>query len=260
MATVAIAERQSHLPGLVWTLVRTDFKSRYHGTAGGFLWALLRPLFMFVVLMSVFSFIFASQPRYRLDLIIGLFLWDFFAEGTKVGLMSLHSKAFLLTKARFPAWLVVLASSSNAVITFVAFAIALAGYLAMSGLLPGPAALAWFAWYALLLWLIVTGMSLASSVLFLRFRDLNQVWDVICQAGFFVAPIIYPLNILPERFHFFLYVWPPTPVIQFSRGVLTGDGPPTLRANLMLAGVTGLVLAVGAVVFRTQQARAIEQL
>src|SRR5947207_8069147 len=98
-----VALRARLIPaGLVWTLVRTDFKARYHGTVGGFAWALLKPLGMFVVLMSVFSLLFASNPTYKLDLIIGLFLWDFFAEGTKTGLTSLHAKGYLLTKARFP--------------------------------------------------------------------------------------------------------------------------------------------------------------
>ena len=55
---------------------------------------------MFVVLMAVFSFLFASDPTYKLNLIIGLFLWDFFAEATKTGLTSLQAKGFLLTKAR----------------------------------------------------------------------------------------------------------------------------------------------------------------
>src|SRR5437588_12958988 len=96
--------------GHVWTLVRTDFKARYHGSLGGFVWALLKPLSMFVVLMAVFSFLFAANPNYKLDLIVGLFLWDFFAEATKTGLASLHAKGFLLTKARFPAWILVVTS------------------------------------------------------------------------------------------------------------------------------------------------------
>src|SRR5690242_8831389 len=90
------------LPGLVWTLVRTDFKVRYHGTAMGFLWALMKPAAMFVVLMAVFSFVFASDPNYKLNLVVALFLWEFFAEGTKVGLTSLHAKGYLLAKARVP--------------------------------------------------------------------------------------------------------------------------------------------------------------
>src|SRR3954467_6287312 len=126
MVSVAITRiRQGHAPfaGLVWTLVRTDFKARYHGTIGGFVWALLKPLSMFVVLMSVFSFLFATNPKYKLDLIVGLFLWDFFAEGTKTGLMSLHARGYLLTKSRVPSWILVLTSISNAVITLAVFSI-----------------------------------------------------------------------------------------------------------------------------------------
>src|SRR5213080_4770855 len=93
--------------GLIWTLVRTDFKARYHGTLGGFVWALLKPMSMFVVLMGVFSFLFASNPKYKLDLIVGLFLWDFFTEGTKSGLISLQTRGYLLTKARVPSWILV---------------------------------------------------------------------------------------------------------------------------------------------------------
>src|SRR6186997_724746 len=91
-----VASRAEILRGLVWTLIRTDFKARYHGSVGGFVWALLKPLAMFVVLMSVFSLLFSANPNYKLDLIIGLFLWDFFAEGTKTGLVSLHAKGYLL--------------------------------------------------------------------------------------------------------------------------------------------------------------------
>src|SRR5262245_19499042 len=103
--------------GLVWTLIRTDFKARYHGTLGGFVWSLLKPMSLFVVLMGVFSFLFASNPLYKLQLIVGLFLWDFFAEGTKVGLTALHARGYLLTKARVPSWILVVTSISNAMIT-----------------------------------------------------------------------------------------------------------------------------------------------
>jgi ABC-type polysaccharide/polyol phosphate export permease len=58
--------------------------------------------------------------------------------------------------------------------------------------------------YCAALVLIVAGFSLGASVLFLRYRDLNQVWDLATQAGCFVAPIGYPLDILPERLHVYL--------------------------------------------------------
>jgi lipopolysaccharide transport system permease protein len=96
------------------------------------------------------------------------------------------------------------------------------------------------------------------SVLFLRYRDLNQIWDVVSQAGFFVAPIIYPLGIIPERFHFYLYIWPPTPVIEFARAVLVDGKTPTLTAHLYLVIDAAVILAVGLIVFRLFAPRAAE--
>jgi ABC-type polysaccharide/polyol phosphate export permease len=255
-----IRARRAPAAGLVWTLIRTDFKARYHGTLSGFVWALLKPSLMFVVLVAVFSLVFASDPTYKLDLIIGLFLWDFFAEGTKTGMTSLHARGFLLTKARFPSWILVVTSISNALITLGVFAVVIAAFLAVSGRLPGAAALALFGLYLVHLVAIVVGFSLATSVLFLRYRDLNQVWDVAVQAGFFVAPIIYPLGVIPERFHAVLYLWPPTPIIEFSRAVLVDGRVPTLRAHADLALMAAAALAVGVWVFQRFAPRAAEYL
>jgi lipopolysaccharide transport system permease protein len=244
--------------GLIWTLVRTDFKARYHGTLGGFVWALLKPMSMFVVLMSVFSFLFAANPRYKLDLIVGLFLWDFFAEGSKSGLTSLHARGYLLTKSRVPSWILVITSISNAAITLAVFTLVITIFLTAAGHPPTPAALAAFGAYCAALMAIVVGFSLAASVLFLRYRDLNQFWDMALQAGFFLSPIIYPLDILPERFHFYLYIWPPTPVIEFSRAVLVAGTMPTTRGHLYLLGDAAFCLAVGMAIFWWLSPRAAE--
>lgn len=248
------------LAGLVWTLIRTDFKVRYHGTAGGFVWALLKPLTMFVMLMGVFSFLFASDPNYKLNLIIGLFLWDFFSESTKAGLMSLDARGFLLTKARCPAWILIVTAISNALITLVVFTAIIVSFLVWEGRAPSPVALVLFLGYAFGLVLIVAGFSLAASVLFLRYRDLNQVWDLIVQVGFFVAPIIYPIGILPERYHVYLYLWAPTPVIQFARAVLVEGQVPSVAAHLYLAIAAALSLLMGSLVYRRLAPRAAEYL
>ena len=263
MVSVAITRvRQGHAPvaGLVWTLVRTDFKTRYHGTIGGFVWALLKPLTMFLVLLAVFSYVFASDPQYKLDLIIGLFLYEFFQEATKTGLLSIRAKGYLLTKARFPSWIVIVTSASNAVITLALFSLVLLMFLAGTGRSPTFAGVALFAAYQVLLFAIVTGFSLAASVLFMRYRDLNQVWEVVTHAGFFVAPIIYPIGILPERMHAYLYAWPPTPIIVFSRSVLLDGHVPSLVAHVLLLVETGLVLAVGALIYRRRAPRVAEEL
>jgi hypothetical protein len=102
---------------------------------------------MFVVLMGVFSLLFAPNPTHKLDLIVGLVLWAFFAEGTKSGLTLPHARGHLLTKARVHSWILALASISNAVVTLVVFRAVIA--------------------------LLLVGFSLASNVPFLRSRDLS---------------------------------------------------------------------------------------
>ena len=133
-------------------------------------------------------------------------------------------------------------------------------FLGMAGRTPSPATVVLFVAYLVQYAMIVTGFSLAASVLFLRYRDLDQVWDVAIQAGFFVAPIIYPLNMIPERFHFALYLWPPTPVIQFSRAVLVDGVVPSLTAHVFLAAESAVALALGMLVFRRLASRVAEYL
>ena len=259
-AAATFWRRHAHLAGLVWTLVRTDFKIRYHGTVAGFVWALLKPLTMLLVLTTVFSFIFSSDPNYRLNLIVGVFLWDFFAESTKVGLLSLYAKGYLLTKSQFPRWIVIVTSVSSALVTLTVFSIGTIGLLALQGRPAGAVSVGLFLVYVLQMFLIVVGFSLGSSVLFLRYRDLNQVWEVITQAGFFVAPIVYPLDILPERLHFYLYLWPPTAVIQFARMVLIQRVVPSLDGHLLLLAVTTTTLVGGILLFKRLEPSAAEYL
>ena len=112
--------------------------------------------------------------------------------------------------------------------------------------------------YGVALTLIVVGFSMATSVLFLKYRDLNQVWDMITQAGFFLAPIIYPLGIVPEKFHFYFYIWPPTPIIEFSRTVLVSGHAPSLLANVYLLLEVAVVLAIGTYILKRMGPRAAE--
>jgi len=242
---------------LVWTLVRTDFKARYHGSLNGFLWALLKPTCMFLVLMTVFSFLF-QEPTYKLNLIVGLCLWDFFAGGTTTGIMALDAKAFLIRKVRAPLWVLVLASLANAMLTLFVFSTGIVVYLVASGSGLAAAHAGLFALYLCVLLTIVASFSLAASVLFLRVRDLNQVWDVVVQAGFFLAPVVYPLGIVPERFHIYFYLWPPTPVIEFSRAVLLRNQIPSPTGHLYLAIEVAVCLIAGILIFRRCAPRAAE--
>ena len=81
-------ERGFDVLGAMWTLIRTDFMVRYHGTAMGFLWALLRPLAMLTVLLAVFSLVFRSTEHYAIYLVVGLFIYDFFRHAPRFDVES----------------------------------------------------------------------------------------------------------------------------------------------------------------------------
>lgn len=246
--------------GAVWTLVRTDFKVRYHGTVMGFFWALAKPVMILAVLLTVFQFLFGSSPNYAIDLVIGIFLYDFFQESSKVGLTSLHAKSFLLNRSTFPRWILIVTSGSNALVTLAAFTLGIVAYLIVTGRPPSVTRLGLYAFYVAHMAAIVGAFSLASSVLFVRYRDLNQIWDVVTQMGFFYAPVIYPIDVLPERYHIYLYLWPPTPILEFSRSVLTGEPIPSLKGHLLLSAMTLVCVAIGVAVYRRFAPRVAEYL
>jgi lipopolysaccharide transport system permease protein len=243
----------------IWTLIRTDFKARYHGAFSGFGWALLKPLAMFVVLFSVFSFLF-KNPDYLYTLLIGVVLFRFFDEATSVGVEALFHKAFLCTRAVFPRWIIIVTSTFNALLTLLVSCLAVTVVMLFSKHPPPLWALGLFACYLTSLYLIALGFSLGASVLFLEYRDLNQFWDVALRAGFFVAPVVYPIETIPERYHYYLFFWPPTPVIEFSRQALVRAQIPTLRAHLYLAAMTLTIFGAGALIFWKRLGRAMEKL
>jgi lipopolysaccharide transport system permease protein len=154
----------------------------------------------------------------------------------------------------------VLASIANPQITLAVFSIVIVAFLTFAGAAPTVLGVALFIAYCVGLAVLVAGFSLAASVLFLKYRDLNQVWDVIAQAGFFIAPIIYPLGIVPERFHFYFYLWPPTPIIEFSRAALIRHQPPSPTAHVYLLFELIVVVTVGVFVMRRYGPRAAEYL
>ena len=257
---LGLHRRRANVAALAWTLARTDVKVRYHGTWAGFLWALLKPVAILGVLMTVFSLMFTATPDYKLRLVLGLILWDYFAEGTRVGLLSLLAKGALLSKMSLPRWTLVLTSQASALLTLTVFVCGFLLFLAATRRFPRPGALLGFLLCLALLVVGVLGLALAMSVLFLRYRDLNQIWEVVTQAGFFLAPIVYPLDLIPERYRPLLFLWLPTPIVEFSRGALLDGRLPAPEAIGLLAPASVLLLALGVAIFRHQIARAAERL
>lgn len=186
---------------LLRQIVKTDFKLRYQGSVLGYVWSLLRPLLMFLVLYLVFTVFLPvgkGVPYYPVYLLLGIVLWNYFVEATTGSVGAIVGKGDLLRKLNFPKYVIVLAISFSALIN-LALNFIVVGVFMLFAHVP-------VHWNALLiiplvveLFVLSLGMALFLSALFVKFRDIQYIWDVAIQAGFYGTPIIYPLSRIPHH-------------------------------------------------------------
>lgn len=205
---------------LLSELIRTDFKLRYQGSVLGYAWSLLRPLLLFLILYLVFvKFlkIGSGVPHYPIYLLLGIVLWQFFADMTTQSLGSIVGRGDLIRKIRIPRWIIVFSSSILAVINLFLNLIVIAVFLIINkvdlsaSIVALPLILAEIYIFAL-------GVSFFLAAAFVRFRDINYIWEVIMQAAFYLTPILYPLTLIEsEIFQKLILLNPMAQAIQDAR-------------------------------------------
>ena len=212
---------------LIWALAKTDFKLRYHGSVLGYLWALLKPLLTFAILNFVFSSVF--NPRgtgvdtYSLQLLVSLMMFYFFSEGTTAGMNSLLSKAQLVTKIYVPRWTIILASTINASLIFLMNLAVIAFFFAIKGFMPSIGAILMFLVFSIFIYIIILSFALITAPLYVKFRDLGMIWEVLLMIIMYASPIIYPLMTLPAQYHKFILLNPLAFIVHFTKESLINN-------------------------------------
>lgn len=237
---------------LIWALAKTDFKLRYQGSVLGYVWALLKPLLTFTVLYFVFSSIF--NPRnpdgmdtFALELLIGLLMFYFFAEGTSAGLGSLVQKSQLVTKIYVPRWAIILASTLNATMIYAMNLLVIVFFFAIKGFMPELPAIGLFLLFSFFIYILILSFSLITAPLYVKFRDLMMIWDVLLMVIMYASPIIYPLILLPAQFHPLILLNPMAFIVHFTKESLINghyaDFSQYTIFILILIGFFGLSIA-----------------
>jgi ABC-2 type transport system permease protein len=186
---------------LTVTLAATEFKLRYFGSALGYVWSLMRPLLFFGVLYVVFTKVFnlgAAIPHYPVYLLTSIVMWTFFLETTAGCVQCLVAREGLLRKMRFPRLVIPLSVALTAVFNMAMNFIAVFVFALASGVYPK---WSWLEMPVLLtLWTtLAVGTGMLLSVLYVRFRDIQPIWDVFSQILFYASPIIYPASRYPAH-------------------------------------------------------------
>lgn len=247
---------------LLSELVRTDFKLRYQGSVLGYAWSLLRPLLLFAILYVVFvKFlkIGADMPHFPIYLLLGIVLWQFFADMTTQSLGSIVGRGDLIRKIRIPRWMIVFSSSISALINLFLNLIVVAGFMVFNQV-PLQATLLWLPLILLEIYVLSLGLSLFLAAAFVKFRDINYIWEVILQAGFYLTPILYPLTLITnETFQKLIMLNPMAQAIQDARYAVVTHASPTIYSvfdggwySLLPFAMVGLSLVIGLAYFRKE--------
>jgi ABC-2 type transport system permease protein len=254
---------------LTYTLAATDFKLRFFGSALGYLWTLMRPLLLFGVLYFVFTEVVrfgGDIPHYPVYLLAAIMLFTFFSETTARGVTSLIERENLLRKVRFPRLVIPLSVTLNAMFNLGLNLIVVFVFVIASGIEPRWSWLELIPLIALLV-LLATGITMLLSALYVRYRDMQPIWEVALQMLFYASPVIYVTSALPENLQRKAMASPITAVLTQMRHALVDPNAPTAAEQigggvrlLIPLAVVFAVFALGLWVFMREAPRIAENL
>jgi ABC-2 type transport system permease protein len=238
---------------LTFMLAKTEFKLRFFGSVLGYLWTLVRPLLLFGVTLFVFTDILevnkgTHEPHYAEYLLQSIIFFTFFQEATGGAVPSLVGRENILRRVRFPRLVIPLSVALNSLFNLGLNLIVVFVFILASGISPH------FSWLELLIflpWLVIlsTGTGMLLSALYVRFRDVQPIWEVFLQLLYYGSPIIYTISSAGKH-HFFgvsfaklLVVNPFAVIVTQARKALLEPGAPS--AATAFGGYLHLLIPIG---------------
>jgi ABC-2 type transport system permease protein len=244
-----------------------QYRLQYRTSILGHLWAILRPLILFGVLYFVFTQVLRfgrGIEEYALMLLLGIMLYQFFVDATGTALGALVRNEPIVRKMHFPRIVVPLSVVVSTGMTAAINLLVTLGFVVVFGQgifwtwLLVPVAFA-------ALGIITTGVALLLSTLFVRIRDVGQIWNVFARALFYASPILYPLERVPEKFQEIVALNPLAPILtEARRWVLHPDAPSyvdTVGVPLLIASLAiGVAICVAGLWLFVRQAPRVAEL
>lgn len=247
--------RNQNTVDLIWVLFRTDFKLRYNDSFLGFLWVLMKPFSIFLILYFALTRVFPSQvENFALYLLIGNVFITFWSDGTSMGLDSLLSRAGLITKVNFPRYIVLLSSTAISVVNFLINSVIVAVFVMVNGLQPTLLQVLWYLCCATTLYFVILTVSMFISVIYVRFRDLKQIWELFNQMLFWVTPIFYSYQVVAansEIFRIIIFWLNPVAVLLISARAAIIENDIKFQTNVFAVSIAVLILfALGYIFYK----------
>lgn len=242
--SVATAELR-RIWGLTTTLAVSEFKARYFGSVFGYLWTLAKPLMLFGVLYVAFTHFIrfgGGIEHYPAYLLMAIVLWTFFAETTGTAVGSLVAHEALIRKMPVPLIVIPLSIVMTASINLGLNLLAVFGFVLANDV---EVTWRWIEFPLLVAALVVfsTAVSALVANLYVPFRDMKPIWEVVLQVGFWGTPIIYTFEAIPDSVDRYM-MWNPLATImtQMRHAVIDPEAPSAIEA---IGGVGWLAVPFG---------------
>ncbi len=234
--------------------VKTTFKMRYKGSILGFLWVLLKPFFVFLILFLIFSHTSSSiagltQQQYAVYLLSGLIVYTFFNEGMIWGMGSIMERAQLIVKINFKRDVVVASSLSMALINFsinLLIVLVVAFILKINITLIG---LAYILLIGLTMFLSLYGISFFTSIWLVHVRDLQHIMELVLQLLFYASAVFFPVEMIPEQYRFIVYYNPVARFVKAVREALIFGEITDMKFVLLALAASVVLVIVGRLYF-----------
>ncbi|MBI5375583.1 MAG: ABC transporter permease [Candidatus Schekmanbacteria bacterium] len=240
-----------HYFELVLSLAKKDLKVRYKSATLGFLWALLNPLLMMVVLSVIFSLVFRvkTDSPYSVFVLCGLIPWTFFNLSLAGATNSIIDNASLIKKVYFPREIipisVIIANLVNFCLSLLflfifllIFQIKITALVLLSPLV------------VILQMIFLSGMVLLTSGLNVYFRDVKYIVEATLLILFYLSPVFYPVSMVPERFMGIYMLNPMAGIITFYRNILLDGKLPDLSLVVSTLISCLIIFFAGFIVFK----------
>ena len=239
--------------GLLKELVSRDLKVKYRRSALGYVWSVLNPLLMMIVISIVFSHMFRFDiENYTIYLLTGQLIYNFFSESTNLSMTSILWSGGLIRKVYLPKYIFPLSRTLSAFVNLLFSLVAIVIMLVITQTKITPVILL-FPLPLFYLLLICIGIGLILSVVAVYFRDMLHLYGVFLTALTYLTPIFYPVKALPEYAVTILKFNPLFHIVNMFRDIVLYGNIPTFRANAICLGMGIIFLGLGLIIFKKKQ-------
>jgi lipopolysaccharide transport system permease protein len=252
--------------GFIVGSVLREFQSKYRNSLLGVVWVLLNPLAQIIVYTVIFSQLMQarlpgvdSSFAYSIYLCAGVLTWGLFSEIVGRAQNVFLENSNLLKKLSFPRLCLPIVVVTNASLNFAIIFGLFTAFLLLSGNFPGLPYLALFPVFVILVAFAI-GMGITLGVLNVFFRDIGHFFSIFLQFWFWLTPIVYPKNILPEKLIPFIDLNPMTGLINAFQTILVNKQWPNWNSLWPVALLAIILCALGVSLFRRRAGEMVDEL